>query len=73
LKKAYEPTVDSTIIAFVKEGCGIRSIARLLRISTNTVLGRITAIANAIPKPTIPIGRTYEVDELRTYVRSKST
>jgi IS1 family transposase len=72
LKKAYEPTINSSTTAFVKEGCGIRSIARLLHISPNTVLGRIKAIASAIIKPVVTIGRTYEVDELKTYVANKS-
>src|SRR5882757_6803826 len=42
---------DNTVTALVKEGCGIRSIARLLRICCTTVLKRILSIAKNIPKP----------------------
>jgi len=60
--------ISNNIISLLKEGCGIRSIARLLHISAVTVLSRIRKIASAIVKPIITIGRTYEVDELRTYI-----
>jgi insertion element IS1 protein InsB len=70
-KNAYEISVNTNIAAHVKEGCGIRSIARLLHISANTVLKRIKIIADAIKKPAIVMGRAYEVDELRTYIGNK--
>lgn len=68
---AYKTGVNCFIKEYLKEGCGIRSIARLLKISANTVLRRITCIAKAIEKPTIFMGKEYEVDELLTYVGSK--
>lgn len=64
--------ISNSIISLVKEGCGIRSIARLLHISAVTVINRIRKIADAIVKPIIAIGRTYEVDELRTYIKNKN-
>jgi IS1 family transposase/transposase-like protein len=71
-KHAYKTSINFDIAAHVKEGCGIRSIARLLRISATTVLKRIKAIADSINKPMIPTGKVYEVDELRTYNNNKT-
>ncbi|MEO8886665.1 MAG: IS1 family transposase [Mucilaginibacter sp.] len=71
INKACHPSISKSIINHVKEGCGIRSIARLLNISANTVLTRIKNIADKIKKPIISIGKTYEVDELKTYIKNK--
>lgn len=59
------------IAAMLKEGCGIRSIARLLKIGVSTVLRRILFIARKLKKPVITSGHTYELDELCTYVQQK--
>jgi IS1 family transposase len=69
--QAYKPDIDESIIQFTKEGLGIRSTARLLKISTTTLLKRIVSIARNITKPIIRKGKTYEVDELCTYIRHK--
>jgi len=68
---AYLPDVNQNIIQFTKEGLGIRSTARILQISTTTLLKRIVLIARNIPKPIISKGKSYEVDELCTYIRHK--
>ncbi|WP_143013885.1 IS1-like element transposase [Mucilaginibacter sp. OK268] len=47
-KKAYKSGTNSYIINHVREGCGIRSIARLLNIPPNTVIRRIKNIASTI-------------------------
>jgi len=70
--KAYKACISFEIAAHVKEGCGIRSIARLLNISAGTVLSRIKTIADTIKKPAISIGQDYEVDELKTYIKKKT-
>jgi transposase-like protein len=63
---------DSEIITLVKEGCGVRSISRILEISTTTVIRRIKRIARGIEKPSyIPIGKEYQIDELATYLGKK--
>jgi len=72
LKHAYKSSVSSDLAAHVKEGCGIRSIARLLHISTGTVIRRIKSIADGIQKPMTTTGRVFEVDELKTYIKNKS-
>lgn len=69
--QAYKPDIDKNIIQFTKEGLGIRSTARVLKISTTTLLKRIVAIAKNIHQPIISKGKTYEVDELCTYIRHK--
>jgi IS1 family transposase/transposase-like protein len=69
--KAYNHWVNKSIIQFTKEGLGIRSTARILKISTTTLLKRIITIAKNIHQPLISKGKTYEVDEMYTYIRSK--
>lgn len=51
--KAYNHWVNKRIIQFTKEGLGIRSAARILKISTTTLLKRIIAIAKQIPNQPI--------------------
>jgi insertion element IS1 protein InsB len=69
---AYDPTTNQQIILFTKEGLGIRSTARVLRISVTTLLKRIITIAEGIQQPAIAMGKSYEVDEMRTYIGKKS-
>jgi insertion element IS1 protein InsB len=66
------PSVNSDIVAHLKEGCGMRSIARLLNVSATTVIGRIQQIASSIKKPAITMDRVYEADELKTYRKNKA-
>lgn len=68
---AYKLDINQNIIQFTKEDLGIRSTARVLKISTTTLLKRIVSIARGISKPVISRGKTYEVDELCTYIRHK--
>lgn len=65
-------TDDNQILLLTKEGCGVRSTSRILNISPSTVIRRVMKIANRLKRP-YPIlkGKTYEVDELFTYVGSK--
>ena len=69
--RAYRPCIDGNMIQLTKEGLGIRSTSRILNISTTTLLKRIVSIARNITKPIISKGKTYEVDELCTYIRHK--
>ena len=70
--KAYHANTDKSIMLLTKEGLGIRSTARVLQISATTLLKRLQQIAAAIPRPVISKHKTYEVDELCTYVKKKS-
>ena len=69
--KAYESTINNNIVLLTKEGLGIRSTARVLQISTTTLLKRIIAIAKNIPQPIISKNKTYEVDEMRCFIKRK--
>ncbi len=70
--KAYEKEVNERIVTLTKEGLGIRSTARILHISAATVLKRLLSIAAGLKRPPIRKGRTYEVDELCTFVGNKT-
>lgn len=68
---ASQININSSIQSFLKEGCGIRSISRILKISATTVLKRIKMIAKAINKPALEINKEYELDELCTFAGCK--
>ncbi len=70
--QACRKNINSKIIRLTKEGMGIRSIARFLRISTTTLLKRIIIISDYIQPPSsFDYDKAYEVDELRTYMGNK--
>ena len=63
--KAYNEHTNGFITSLLKEGCGIRSISRVLKISKNTVLTRMLKLAKAIKIPYFnKQGCRFEVDEL---------
>jgi len=68
---AYSPHLDQNIISLTKEGVGILGTARLSGISPTTLITRIKKIAAEIKEPPLFKGKTYEVDELRTFVKKK--
>jgi len=70
--QAYQPNLNQQIITLTKEGLGIRSTARVLHISTTTLLKRIVAIAQNVSQPVISKGKDYEVDEIRTFIKRKN-
>lgn len=69
---ACNANINQEIKEHIKEGCGVRSIARLLKISISTVQRRTLQIAKNISKPIITMGKEYEMDELCTFVKEKS-
>lgn len=71
--KAYNANINDSIIILLKEGCGIRSTARILSISKNTVLARIISIGKELKaKPLLQKGCSYEMDEIWTFIGNKS-
>jgi insertion element IS1 protein InsB len=70
--QAYKTDINQQIILFTKEGLGIRSTARVLQISVTTLLKRIIRIAESIQQPPIAMGKSSDVDEMRTYIGKKS-
>lgn len=69
--QACRKNINSKIIRLTKEGMGIRSISRFLRISTTTLFKRIINISDCIQPPSVNYNKIYEVDELRTYIGNK--
>lgn len=70
---AYDQNINQSIIVLTKEGLGIRSTSRVLRISTTTLLKRIIAIAKNISQPPIKKYQEYELDEMRTFIKKKKS
>jgi insertion element IS1 protein InsB len=71
LHKAFELDTNTQILAMVRESCGVRSIARLLNISSATVISRIKALGKSVQRSPIMQSKEYEVDEMRTYIGNK--
>lgn len=69
---AYHKGINDEIVTLTKEGVGIRSTARILNISPTPLLSRIVQIAHTISRPPVINQRTYEVDEIKSFVRRKS-
>lgn len=67
----YQPFFNSILIRHITDGCGIRSTARILAISTTTVINRTKKIADSITKPETAFGKEYELDEMKTFIGSK--
>ena len=70
---AYHPQSNNQIVSLLKEGIGLRSMSRVLRISLKTIITRIKRIALATRKPLCYLkNRVYQIDELWSFVRKKS-
>lgn len=69
---AYRKDINFQIVQLTKEGLGIRSTARILKISVTTLLKRIQNIAKEIKVPVLPFGKTFELDEMRFFIRKKT-
>lgn len=71
-KGAYLIDLKRWIVRLVSNSVGIRGISKVLQISTNTVMKYIKIIAAGVFKPPIPLKRkSFEIDELRTYIGNK--
>ena len=71
LKNAYTIS-DQQLILLTKEGCGIRSIARITAISPSTVIRRVLRIGRKLKRPfVLTYGKNYQMDELFTYIGNK--
>ena len=72
VNKACEIHSTKMIVKMLCNGSGIRDISRVLEISTTTVINKIKKLSALIKIPSTYIkGKTYEVDELKTYVGKK--
>lgn len=70
--EACKTNTNSKLVKLLKEGCGVRSISRILDISPKTVNRRLLSISNDLRAPLIKRGNSYEIDEMCTYVGSKT-
>lgn len=69
---AYFSTINFNIIQLTKEGLGIRSTARYLKISTTTLLKRILQITSKIvPTKISEEDKEFQVDELKTFHKKR--
>jgi insertion element IS1 protein InsB len=64
--------VNEQIVILNNEGCGIRSISRILKISINKVLHAIRKLGQEKSNELVFLHREYELDEMRTYVKNKN-
>jgi len=63
--RAYRSKTNQLLISLLKEGCGVRSISRIMGISTKTVLSRLLKVGKSIKTPYFTkLGCKFEVDEL---------
>ena len=70
--RACSPNIKVILPKLVCNSVGVRGISRVLDIAASTVLRRIKKIAASIPKPPVPLNRkSFEIDELRTYIGNK--
>nr|WP_321232907.1 IS1 family transposase [uncultured Psychroserpens sp.] len=70
--KAYNSDTNELIKILLKEGCGVRSISRIINISTKTVLSRMLKISKTIKSPYFQkLGCKFEVDELWSFIGNK--
>lgn len=65
--------INNQIVVLLREGLGMRSICRILKIALNTLISRIKKISNSIKRPIVSEGNSYEVDEIRTYIKKKTS
>jgi insertion element IS1 protein InsB len=71
IRKSFEYDLDERLVTLLKESCGIRSISRILGIAPKTVIAKIKRIADKLERPMILKGRSYEMDEMYTYIGNK--
>ena len=63
---ACKEGINKKIVLLTKEGLGIRSTARVLKISPTTLLKRLLEISKAIDPPRLSFNKEYQVDEICT-------
>lgn len=60
------------LIQLVCEGSSFRSISRVLGVSPTTVASQVLVAAERACKPMVPLGKTYQMDELCTFIGAKT-
>ena len=70
--QAWKPITKQLFWRVIREGVGVRGTARVLSISPTTFGAWLRQSATAINKPPLQSGDSFEVDELRTFARTKA-
>jgi len=71
--KAYKVETNSLLVSLLKEGCSVRGISRVLKISKDTVLSRMLKISRQIKIPYFnKFGCKFEVDEMWSFIGRKN-
>jgi len=72
--RAYREGINDLIKNLLKESCGVRSISRIVGISTKTVLSRILKISGQVKRmPFLKLGCKFEVDEMFIKIANGNT
>ncbi len=70
---AYKPNTNNFIKNLLKEGCGVRSVSRVLKISKDTVQSRMLKISKQLKIPYFnKLGCKFEVDEMFVRIGNKT-
>ena len=71
-RRGHDPAVRRLVVPLSLNGCGIRDIARVLYLSTNTVLKLLRRHAAHVHKPRLPPHITeLEIDEMWSFIGQK--
>jgi transposase-like protein len=71
--RACRSFIRELVVPMTMNSSGIRDIARVLSISTQTVMKTIRASAAAVREPRVPPRiKDLEIDEFRSFVKDKS-
>ncbi|CAM1348703.1 IS1 family transposase [Tenacibaculum ascidiaceicola] len=70
--QAYKSETNDFIKKLLKEGCEVRSISRILNISSKTVLSRILKVSKKVKIPYFnTFGCKFEIDEMWSFIGNK--
>jgi transposase-like protein len=71
--RGCQPVIRDLIVPMTMNSSGIRDIARVLQVSTNTVLKTLRERAAQVEEPRVPPRiRDLEIDEFWSFVKNKS-
>ncbi|MFM7021999.1 MAG: IS1 family transposase [Flavobacteriales bacterium] len=63
--------IERGIIKGIRNGLGMRGLSDMLEVSVNTLKKRILLMSKTLNAGIIPMRKTYQVDELKTYIGKK--
>ncbi|MFM7023303.1 MAG: IS1 family transposase [Flavobacteriales bacterium] len=69
--RAYVLDLEKEIVKCIRNGVGMRGMSNITEVSVNTLKKRILSMSKNLNSGIIPMGKTYQVDELKTYISNK--